>query len=319
MRNKRYSYKLAVFFLFALMVGNIAYGQYDPRRSRWMRQRHQIGVTIGLTAFLGELGGADAIGSSGLRDWNFNQNRFALSLDYRYFLLRNLALRTEFIYAYVSGSDANTKEPFRRNRNLSFRAPIYEFSALLEFFILREEPGRGNPFARRRFTIDFYIFAGVGVTYFNPQAKFEGQWVDLQPLGTEGQGIDAQPDRYSKFTPVVPVGFGLAKKFMGFWSAGLEFSYRKTFTDYLDDVSTIYYDNNKIKATYGDVAAYLADPSLGYFIDGNGNQVPLNSTGEDLQRGDPNNLDAYLLGVINVRFYLAGLNKGRKRYKKSRF
>jgi len=57
--------------LVALFIGQSIYGQYDLRRSRWHLYRHQVGASIGFTGFLGELGGADAIGSDGIRDLNF--------------------------------------------------------------------------------------------------------------------------------------------------------------------------------------------------------------------------------------------------------
>jgi hypothetical protein len=115
------------------------------------------------------------------------------------------------------------------------------------------------------------------------------------------------------------LGFGLSKKVWNYWMLGLEFSYRKTFSDYLDDVSTVYYNNDRIYAERGEMAAYLADPSHGFYYDDNGNKVPLNSTGEGMQRGDPEDKDAFITGAISVRFFLAGLSKGRKRVNKSRF
>ena len=300
----------------AIILGQSLTAQsHDQRRSHWTIYRHQVGASIGFSAFLGDLGGADAIGSDGLRDLNFNQNRITANLEYRYFIKRNLSVRGSFLFAFLSGDDANTKEPFRRNRNLHFRAPVFEISGMIEYFIIREEPGKLRPFNQKRFVIDLYVFAGFGVAYFNPQAKYEGTWTNLQPLGTEGQGIELQPDNYSRFTPVIPIGIGFAKKFKGYWSAGLELSYRKTFTDYIDDVSTVYFNNDKIRSQYGDAAAYLADPSLGYIEDENGNQIPVNSTGEGMQRGDPNDKDSYLTAVVTIHYYL----RGRKRINRSRF
>lgn len=292
---------------------------FDQRRTRWTLYRHQVGGSIGFSAFLGELGGADAIGSDGLRDLNFNSNRITANLEYRYFLKRNIAVRASLLFAFLSGDDANTNEPFRKNRNLHFRAPVFELSGIIDFFILREEPGKISSFNSSRFIFDLYIFAGVGVAYFNPQAKYEGVWTSLQPIGTEGQGIELQPKNYSRFTPVIPIGIGFAKKFAGYWSAGLEVSYRKTFSDYIDDVSTVYFNNDKIRTQYGDDAAYLADPSLGYIEDENGNKIPVNSTAEGMQRGDPNDKDAYLTAVVTIHYYLAGLTKGRKKVRRTRF
>lgn len=302
--------------LFLLMIGQVICAQfYDPRFSRWQRFRHEVGAGIGLTAFLGELGGADAIGSDGLRDWNFNQNKLALSIDYQYYLKRKLSLRANFMYAYLAGDDKNTREPFRSNRNLSFKSTLIEFSGMLQYYIMREEPGRNSHFINQSWTMNIYAFAGVGLAYFNPQANYKGTWVDLQPLGTEGQGIENNIDPYSKFTAVIPIGFGLSKKIFDYWMIGLEFSYRKTFTDYLDDVSTVYYNNDKILEARGEMAAYLADPSNGYYIDDNGNQIPLNSTGEGMQRGDPEDKDAYLTGVITLRYFFGQ----ERRINRSRF
>jgi len=256
--------------LLFIMLGQVMQAQfYDERRSRWIAFRHEVGVTVGLTAFLGDLGGADAIGSDGLRDWNFNQNRFAISIDYQYYLQRKLSVRTNFMYAYLSGDDKNTKEPFRSNRNLHFRSTSIEFTAMIQYYFLREEPESKSHFDNRPFTLNVYAFLGVGGLYFNPKADYNGEWVELQPLGTEGQGIGSQPEFYSRFTAVIPVGFGISKKVWNYWMLGIEMSYRKTFSDYIDDVSTVYFNNDLIYAERGEMAAYLADPSLGYYIDDN--------------------------------------------------
>jgi hypothetical protein len=304
--------------LFSILGQALWAQMYDSRKSQWYRFRHEVGATVGFTAFLGELGGANAIGSDGLRDWNFNENKFAVSIDYQYYLKRNFSLRGNFLFAYLAGDDSNTKEPFRYNRNLSFRAPMFELSGMLQYYIMREEPGMRSHFIQSDFSMNIYVFLGAGLMYFNPQAKYDGSWVNLQPLGTEGQGIEGQPNPYSRFTAVIPLGFGLSKKAWTYWMFGLEFSYRKTFTDYIDDVSTVYFNNDKIIAERGEMAAYLADPSHGYYIDDNGNQVPLNSTGEGMQRGDPEDKDAFITGAVSVRFFLGGLSKSRKRPNRSR-
>lgn len=308
---------LTIAFGFAVL--SVSGQFYDQRRSRWQASRHQVGATLGATAFLGELGGADAIGSDGIRDMNLSQVRYAFSLDYRYFITRNFTFRGSFLMGQLAGNDAETNEPFRKNRNLHFRSSIYELTGLLEYFILREEPGRRGNFNQPRFIFDLYVYAGVGLLYFNPKAQYQATWLSLQPLGTEGQGLELQPALYNRLTAVVPVGFGFAKKFKQYWSLGLELGYRLTFSDYLDDVSTVYFNNDKILAERGEAAAYLADPSLGYIEDDQGQQILVNSTAEGLQRGDANDNDAYLNFMITGRFYLAGLNGGRKKTRRSFF
>ena len=70
----------------------------------------------------------------------------------------------------------------------------------------------------------------------------QSDWIDLQPLGTEGQftGIAGTPKPYSLLQIGVPLGGGILYRLMDKWDLSLEFSYRFVFTDYLDDVSGRY-------------------------------------------------------------------------------
>ena len=89
------------------------------------------------------------------------------------------------------------------------------------------------------------------------------------------------------------------------WRITFELTYTKTFTDYLDDVSSVYYDNSAIEAAYGPTAAYFADPSTGEFA---------NWTNPGEMRGDSKQKDAYLF--FNVSF---ARNITYKRSKKLKF
>jgi hypothetical protein len=107
-----------------------------------------------------------------------------------------------------------------------------------------------------------FIYGGVAGFYFNPQGDYQGAWRNLQPIGTEGQGMAAYPDKkpYSLFQVSIPFGIDLRYNFGRKFFTGIEFGMRKTFTDYLDDVSGTYIDNELIQAEQGVVAAYFADP-----------------------------------------------------------
>ena len=118
--------------------------------------------------------------------------------------------------------------------------------------------GRGNP----------YVFGGMSFFSFKPQAYYQGRWYDLQPLGTEGQGIKPATPKYELTSTALIGGFGYRYLLGGRWSLGIEAGMRKTNTDYLDDVSKEYGDNGQIAATYGDLAAILADRS----VDSEGNE-----------------------------------------------
>jgi len=101
-----------------------------------------------------------------------------------------------------------------------------------------------------------------------------------------------------------PVGFGVNMMLTNNIKIGLDFSYRFTFTDYLDDVSTFYYDNDKLRALAGDAAADQADKSPG------GNP---NWTVEGAIRGNPANNDAYLTAMASLTYVMKKKRRGPRR------
>mgnify|MGYP001954824861 CR=1 FL=1 len=131
--------------------------------------------------------------------------------------------------------------------------------------------------------MDIYIFGGVGLMYFNPKGLDDsGQWVKLQPLGTEGQGLNGEPDKYNRVTFTIPYGIGIGKSIDRYWGINVEFTMRQTFTDYIDDVSGNYYGRQRLynaKIAEGlspaEAArvAVLSDPSVG--LGGNTNSKDL--------------------------------------------
>jgi hypothetical protein len=101
-----------------------------------------------------------------------------------------------------------------------------------------------------------YVFAGVGAFHFSPYTTYDSQKVYLQPLGTEGQGLPAYPDKkiYSLTQFAIPLGIGLKYKLSERIQIGVEFCSRFLFTDYLDDVSSTYADENELFKGRGQLA-----------------------------------------------------------------
>ena len=149
------------------------------------------------------------------------------------------------------------------------------------------------------FIVGFYAFAGIGAFYFNPKAFYANQWVPLQPLGTEGQGIGPL-NKYLRFNISLPLGIGFRYAINYQWRLGIEVDYRKTFTDYIDDVSTVYYSPDSLLKYRGPAAVYLANPGLGG-LNGGG----IDPTLPGYQRGDQTDFDAYLFGYFTVSYKLA--------------
>lgn len=170
-------------------------------------------------------------------------------------LSNRFSVRFNAIEATVRGSDAYTMDPFRRNRNLSFRSIIHELSGMIDFHVLTV-----NRFGKRPNKL--LAFTGIGFFAFNPQANYKGQWYDLQPLGTEGQGIISGKKKYNKTSWNIPFGIGYNVSISDNQELGFVLTMRKTFTDYIDDVSGKYYDNQKLTEQNGEMSGILADRSL---------------------------------------------------------
>lgn len=141
-------------------------------------------------------------------------------------------------------------------RALNFRTPVTEASIMGELSLFRIYLFHQAVFAMP------YIHGGVGHIWFNPTGRYQEQWVDLQPLGTEGQGLPGYPLPYALSTLVVPCGGGV-KFVAGYrWVIGLEGTLRFTNTDYLDDLSTGRVSYNELLENKGLMAAQIARPSF---------------------------------------------------------
>ncbi len=272
--------------------------------------RYEVFYGVGATNFLGELGGADRKGSNYLRDFEFKMTRPLVSLGFRYKIAESIAIKSALSYGMLSGSDKITSEASRRNRNLVFKSPLTELSAQIEYSIIKERVGHRYNLRRIRgvkgFKTNTYLFAGIAGFWFNPKGQTaDGDWHALQPLGTEGQELIPSREKYSRVSVAIPYGIGFKYGINRKWSFGLELGMRKTFTDYIDDVSTTYYINSEIAENNGEIAAYLADPSDG--------ENP-SWTASNQQRGNSDNNDSYMFMVFNLTYKLRTTRKGLPKF-----
>ena len=289
--------KLILFLLCALPLLSLA--------QRWKKQRHELVGAFGATNFLGDLGGANREGTHFVRDLDFILTRPVVSGGYRYRIAENMAVKSNLHWAILSGNDKFTKEQFRNNRNLSFRSFTWELSSQFEYSFLKEKQGHRYKIkgakGLKKINFETYLFAGIGLVRFNPKAKYNGKWYALQPLGTEGQELIPVSKKYKRLTLSIPMGFGMRYPINRDMTIGFEYGLRYTFSDYIDDVSTDYYDRTAIQAARGDVAAYFSDPSLG--------EHP-NWTILGEQRGDPKYKDAYMFAQFTFAYKIS---KNRRR------
>lgn len=296
--------------LVGLCLSSTVSAQYFRASSYWKTHRQEITVGLGISNFLGELGGRDQIGSPFVWDLEFSMTKPAVSLGYRYYLFQRLSLRAQGTYGILAGNDNLTGEAFRNNRNLNFKTNLFEGQICLEYHPFQEVPGhiydlRGvKGMAPSR--MGLYFFAGVGAFHFNPKSSFLGTWIELQPLGTEGQGLPEGPEAYKLTQICIPMGLGIRKALNKTLTIGLELQYTKTFTDYIDDVSGEYYDNQVLLEERGPLTAYFADPSLGV--------IP-GQTGTNRQRGYPEHNDGYIFLKVQVHYKLFKYRTNNKKYR----
>ena len=205
----------------------------------------EIGNFLGLSNYTGEMSGEP--GKYHFEPLEYN---LAAGVFTRLNFNKYMAVRAQLTRGKISGSDFNAINPHRRIRNLNFRSTVYEASLQVELNLLGHfsKPGNINT---------PYLFIGMGAVHFKPQGFLDGNWHALQPLGTEGQGQEGYPERYKLFSMVIPMGVGFRYSINKFGNLGIELGLRKTFTDYLDDVSTVYPDIDLLEQ-YNELAADLS-------------------------------------------------------------
>ncbi|MBD79946.1 MAG: hypothetical protein CL840_13620 [Crocinitomicaceae bacterium] len=274
--------------------------QYYDKANMWRKSRNEVLLGVGVGNYLGELGGGSGGGRKWLLDMEWSQMKFSWQMGYRYNMSYRLATRFNFAWVKVAGNDQLTTNPQRNYRNLSFKSDIFELSLLIDYYIFRAKPGhvyhikgakghKGMPF-------DVIAFVGVGGFYF--RSKSDG--VALRQLSTEGQGLEGGAKKYSPISVSFPFGLSFNYVYYKNVKFGLDFSYRFTLTDYIDDASTVYYDNDKLRSEKGELSAEMADKSDG--------SMPGNTMAGS-PRGNPKNKDHYFTALFTVTYNLSALKK----------
>ncbi len=264
----------------------------------------EVGGTGGVMNSLTDLGGKRGIGKRFIKDLRWKTARpsygFYVAANYQ----NKIVGRLEATFGQVCGFDSILKSVAastygRYERNLSFKSPITEFQLGVEIhplFFLKydddndKEPPRISP----------YGVVGVGYFHFNPQAELNGQWYDLQPLHTEGEGFPEYPNRkvYKLSQINLSAGLGLKYEINSTLNARLEFLHRFLFTDYLDDVSTDYIDPSLFDLYLSPNQASLAKQL--YYRKKELNPGDVTSVGD--QRGDPTQNDSYFTIQLKIGF-----------------
>lgn len=222
--------KYLIFTICALFIGHFSNAQ---RRSSYYKL--DVGGYLGMSNYLGEIGGKEKTERPFIWDMKLNQTRWAMGGTVRYKFNNYFAIHGSLNYQRIQCDDALSTNRGRRGRNLNFRNDILDLAVRGELYIygIPDVGGTG------RYRLDFQSYAFVGVAGYihGPKTIYEGAWTKLRPLMTEGQ---AKP--YSKVGISIPTGLGFYFTKKRKYRFGAEVCWKLTFTDYIDDISTVYAD-----------------------------------------------------------------------------
>ena len=266
-------------FMLVLSVKKVS-AQYES-----IVQQGEFGISAGAAHYFGDLNTRSKL----------NRPKPAFGVFFRKQFGNYTALRVAFHYARVGYSDVyNTQNEYQRRRNLSFNSNIFELTLQGDFNFFNFVP------ADPQYNFTPYITLGAGIFSYDPFAYLNGNKVFLRPLGTEGQGTAAYPDRkpYNTMAICIPFGAGIKYALNDRTSVGFEVVYRYTTADYLDDVSKTYVGIDKFPPLPDgspSVAAQMQDRSY--------------ETGEPIgiegrQRGYSKQKDAYVMAELTLSFNL---------------
>lgn len=325
-------------------IGKYRSGRTQGGASRF-RAYQYVGFGVNALNYFGDLAPVNKAAST---DISFTRPGFGIMYGYRFHPA--MAARASFNWGILRGDD-NSSDPdgetsaARYQRNLSFRNFVKELSLGMEFYILPNNRG-----SNARPPINGYIYLGVAGFHHQPQGQapeFDyqtgsdaalpnglspGDWVNLKPLGTEGQNLDgALPDSdYSSFQLAVPIGLGGVFNPPGPLSFGVEFGYRFLFTDYLDDVSGNYVGLDRftdpVARIFSDRGAEAIAVTTGdtrmvtpVSLDFNGTAYNINgfvgSGIQDSKRGNPGDDDMYFVTQIRVTYVLQSRQKSTAKFR----
>lgn len=271
----------------------------------------EAGISIGPMNSLTDIGGRKGRGTRGPKDLNIKSTTLYGSIYADAIYNHFLALRVEATAGSVKSHDsllAPVKKSAigRYTRNLSFRSPIYEISLTAEFhpidFFHNFNPELYPP------AFSPYIIGGIGFFHFNPQARLNNDWIDLQPLHTEGEGFAEYPGRkeYKLNQINIPLGVGISYELSPKFNIRLEYIDRHLFTDYLDDVHDKYI-NPALFSKY--LSGTRLTEALILNNRGRTDALPTETTARPGgRRGNPLNNDSYFTINFKVGFVF-GRNK----------
>jgi len=209
-----------------------------------------------------------------------------------------MSLNSRIMFGKISGNDAFSEDLSKKTRNLSFTSVLNEYGIYTDLKVNKIWKSLD------KYKIRLYVTAGINLIHFNPKANFEGRWIALQPLGTEGQALPyTGKKKYSLYNFSRPLGIIVEFDINRRMAFGMEVSPRKTWTDYLDDVSGTYVNYEELLASGNSMGAKLAN-RMGEYLKTEPVRVPTGTL-----RGKPDKNDWYTHFGLYFKFRFGKIQK----------
>ena len=277
------------------------------------------GITLGGANYLGDVGGVDQARRDFIYDMKLGDTRYSFGAYLRRRISRSFNVKLSASFSRIQGDDKNTDQYApRMARNLNFTNNIKELALQTEYTLYSDNDFGGRGLYNPNFRV--YALAGIAAFHHNPRStyagddpQFQGMTVDLRPLRTEGQS-----EEYSAFGLAIPMGFGFYFTYNRTFRFGWELGYRQTFTDYLDDISSVYatdaeLDNDEMRIAFANQTtaevienSFPGQPEQIWNYDYPDN---FEDTGQRNPRGIASNNDGYLYMNISAGMILQKKSK----------
>jgi hypothetical protein len=166
-------------------------------------QINEIGVFVGGSNFIGDVGATDYI----------SPNQLAFGGLYKWNRSSRHSYRLSVMYSELEGKDINSDDPRRKQRGLEFTNKILEFSAGLEFTFLDFNLHSGKTVTTP------YLYSGISVAHHDNHYFLNG-------IQTS--------ENTSSWAYGIPMALGVKSNFLGNIILGIEIGARYTFSDEID-------------------------------------------------------------------------------------
>lgn len=198
-------------------------------------QRHEIGMQLGMSNLVGDIGNTSYILQRPITK-RFYENGLPFYGGFLYRMNFNpyQTVRLNLGYSHIQFDDAYAKENFRRNRGLRGTNSIFEADLLFEYNLFPVNDEQVS-------LLSPYIFAGIGGMVANvAQMQIEHDFnrdpndMAIAPNADDDFTTTRTFVQAQKATGSLPFGVGLKYKFNYNWALFGELKFRPTFSDAID-------------------------------------------------------------------------------------